>query len=114
MAQLHKNFTDSQIKELFKRYLKKEIERKYVQQILTIGKSRFFALVSEFRKNPEAFSVQYQRKTPTRSISKDIENNLIKELAFEKKIIQDKDIRLYSYNYSYIKDRLKTEYKQQV
>ena len=32
MAQLHRRFTDSQAKELFERYLKKEIQRDYIQQ----------------------------------------------------------------------------------
>lgn len=45
MAQLHKNFTDSRVKELIKRYLNKENERKHIQEILGLGKTRFFALV---------------------------------------------------------------------
>ena len=30
--QLHKRFTDSQVKDLIERYIKKEIERKYIQE----------------------------------------------------------------------------------
>ena len=30
MVQIHKEFTDRQVKELVKRYLKNEIERKYI------------------------------------------------------------------------------------
>ncbi len=30
MEQLHKKFTDSQVKELIERYIKKEIERSYI------------------------------------------------------------------------------------
>ena len=63
MVQLHKKFTDDQIKDLLNRYLKKEIERKYIQEILGIGKTRFFALVKDYRKNPEQFSIQYKRIT---------------------------------------------------
>ena len=40
MVQIHKEFTDSQVKELIERYLKNEIERKYIQQVLGIGKTR--------------------------------------------------------------------------
>jgi uncharacterized protein (DUF2164 family) len=43
MAQLHKKFTDDQVKELIERYLKGEIERTYIQDILTIKKKRFLA-----------------------------------------------------------------------
>ena len=33
MSQLHKRFTSDQVKELLKRYLKNEMERKYIQEI---------------------------------------------------------------------------------
>lgn len=114
MAQLHKKFTDSQVKESIERYLKKEIERKYIQEILGIGKTRFFALVNDYSKNPGGFSIQYTRETKTRNIHQSIEDNIIKELKIEKKLIKDKDVPIRSYNYSYIKDRLENEYKQKV
>ena len=114
MAQLHKKFTDSQVKELIERYLKKEIERNYIQQILGIGQTRFFALVKSYRDNPDKFSIQYERTAKTRGISPDIEKNIMKELTFEKKMIQDKSIALKSYNYSYIKDLLDRRYRQKV
>ena len=81
MVQLHKKFTDSQVKELIERYLKKEIERKYIQEILCIGKTRFFALVKNYHERPVGFSIQYKRKTETRSIPQSIEKNIIKELT---------------------------------
>jgi len=42
MSQLHKRFTSDQVKELLERYVKNEIERKYIQEILGIRKRRFF------------------------------------------------------------------------
>ncbi len=36
MTQLHKKFTDTQVKELIRRYLRKEIERTYIQEIMGI------------------------------------------------------------------------------
>lgn len=68
MTHLHKKFTDSQIKELFERYIRQLIERSYIQEILGIGKARFFALLKRFRANPESFSIQYQRTNAPRSI----------------------------------------------
>ena len=114
MKQLHKRFTDSQVKELIERYLKKEIERSYIQEILGIWKARFFELTNEYRKNPDKFSIEYKRTVKTQGISQDVEKNIIKELSIEKKLIQDKNLPLKSYNYSYIKDRLEKEYKQKV
>lgn len=114
MAQLHKKFTDSQVKELLGRYLKKEIESKYILQILGIGKTRFFALVKDYRKDPVNFSIQYQRKIKTRKIPQVMEHNILKELKIDKKLIEDKNVPLKRYNYSYIKDLLERKYNHKV
>ncbi len=114
MAQIHKRFTDDQVKDLIERYLLKKIERKYIQEILNIGKARFFELLQQYRTDPDKFSIQYVRKIKTRSIDPQIEKNIIKELKIDKKAIQNKDIPLKYYNYSYIQDRLQTKYKQKV
>jgi hypothetical protein len=71
-------------------------------------------LLKQYKKNPTDFTIQYQRTTPPRIISPEIEQNILKELAIEKKIIQNKEVPLTSYNYSYIQDRLKGQYHQKV
>jgi hypothetical protein len=114
MSQLHKRFSSDQVRELLERYSKKEIERKYLQEILAISRRRFFMLLKQYKENPQNFTIQYQRTTPSRTISPEIEQNILKELAIEKKIIQDQDIPLKSYNYSYLKDRLRKTYRQKV
>jgi len=113
MSQLHKHFTSDQVKELLERYLRNEIERKHLQEILGIKERRFFSLVRQYRENPHHFTIQYHRASPLR-ISKDLEQHILKELSIEKEIIQNKEIPLKSYNYSYIKDRLKDQYRQKV
>jgi len=112
MVQLHKKFVSSQVKELIERFLKKEIERKYIQQIIGIGKTRFFALIKKYKKCPDTFSIQYERTGKPHTIDHEIEKNILKELKLDKTLIADKDMTLQSYNYSYIKDRLETKYKQ--
>jgi hypothetical protein len=111
-TQIHKKFTDEQVKELLEKYINKEIERKYIEQILGLKKARFFRILAAYRKNPDKFSVEYKRSGKTRSIDPEVKNNIIKELAIDKKAIQNKDIPLYKYNYSYIKKRLETTYGQ--
>lgn len=102
MAQLHKKFTDDQVKEIIGKYLRKEVGRKYIQEILGVNKTRFFGLVKAYRENPDQFSIQYVRDGKTR------------EISIEKKLIEDKHVPVHSYNYSYLKDRLEKEYKQSV
>jgi hypothetical protein len=113
MSHLHKRFTSDQVKELLERYLRNEIERKHLQEILGIKERRFFALIRQYRKNPHDFTIQYHRTSPLR-ISQVLEKNLLFELSIEKDIIQNKDVPLTSYNYSYLKDRLREKYHQKV
>ena len=114
MGQLHKKFTDIQVKELLARYLKLEIKRRYIQEILGIGLTRFFALVKSYRNDPRRFTIQYARKEPTRSIDDKIEQNILKELSIDKKIIADPKTPTRRYNYSYIKNYLDQKYDQKV
>ena len=114
MSQLHKRFTSEQVKELLDRYSKNEIERKYIQEILGIKRRQFFILLKQYKENPQHFTVQYQRTRAPRAISPMIEQNILKELAIEKKIIQNTEVPLTSYNYSYLRDRLRGIYHQKV
>jgi hypothetical protein len=114
MSQLHKRFTSEQVKKLLDRYLKDEIERPYIQEILGIKRRRFFVLLKQYKESPQHFTVEYRRTKAPRTISPMIEQNILKELSIDKKIIQDKEIPLKSYNYSFLKDRLKGTYHQKV
>jgi hypothetical protein len=114
MSQVHKRFTPEQVKQLLERYTNNEIEGTYIQEILGIKRRRFFMLLKEFKENPHQFTIRYQRAIPPRTIAPAIEHNILKELTIEKKIIQNKEIPLKSYNYSYIRDRLGGRYHQKV
>ena len=112
--QLHKNFTDDQVKSLLKSYLDKEIKINYILQMLKIKRRRFFGLLAKYRKDPDSFSIQYERKTINRKIDPDIEKNIIKELKIEKDLIKAKEVPIKYYNYSFIKDLLEQKYSQRV
>lgn len=114
MEQLHKRFTDEQIKELLQRYVHREIKREYIQQILDIKRRRFFILLKKYIENPKSFTIDYSRTGKTRSIDPAIEGNIIKELTVDKKLIENKNVPLKVYNYSYIQDRLEDKYRQKV
>lgn len=114
MVQLHKRFTDEQVKELIEKYLRKEIGRTYLQEIFGIKKTRFFSLLKAYRDDSSSFSIQYIREKQTRGIANGVEKNILKELSIDQKLIENKDVPIRSYNYSYIKDRLAKDYRQQV
>ena len=112
--QLHKRFSTEEIKMFIREYLKDKKKLPYLLQILQISKRRFSQLVQEYRENPDEFSIDYQRKRPTRKIDGEIEKNIIEELKIEKELIEDEELPIQFYNYSYIKDQLYNKYKQEV
>jgi hypothetical protein len=112
--QLHKNFTDEQVKLLLKSYVDKEIKINHILQMLRIKRRRFFELLAKYRKDPDNFSIQYERKTINRKIDPNIEKNIVKELKIEKDLIKAKDVPIKYYNYSFIKDLLEQKYSQKV
>ena len=106
MTQLHKRFTDEQVKVLLNGYCQGLLARAEIQEMLDIGKTRFFALLKEYRKDPKAFSVAYERHTPGR-LSAAVEMEIERELLREKAIVEDKRLPISGYNYSALRDRLK-------
>ena len=79
--QLHKNFTDDQVKSLLEKYSKGEIKLNYILQMLRIKRSRFFELLAKYRKGPDSFSIQYERKTINRKINLDILKAIINSIG---------------------------------
>ena len=115
MEQIHKRFTTEQVKEMITRYLHHKIERKYIQSMLGIGKTRFFELVQDYRENLNKFSIGYSRASSDHHrVDAKIEKNILKELSIDKLAIENKDTPLKRYNYSYVKEQLETKYGQKV
>lgn len=113
-SQIHKSFTTDQVKELLQKYMDGAVQRKHLQEVLGIKKAMFFRILKAYRDNPKEFSVDYKRSGPTRGIDQAIKDNLTRELAIDKKAVQNKDVPLYRYNYSFVQRRLKAQYKQSV
>ncbi len=111
---LHKKFKNKQVNSLLKSYLSKEIKIDYILEILGIKRSRFFELLKEYQKAPDSFSISYKRTKNPRRVSKEVEENIIKELRIERGLIEDKNVALRRYNYSYIRDQLWRKYGQKV
>jgi hypothetical protein len=108
MGQLHKSFTDEQIKVLLQTYCQGKMRRADIQEILSIGKTRFYALLKSYRQAPETFSIAYQRKSPAK-LSPEVEAAIEKALLREKEIVEDPDLPVSGYNYTAMRDRLRKE-----
>ena len=101
MAQLHKRFTDAQLKDMLTRYLKREIEGLHIRAVLGLSKTHFFRLLTRYQTNPATFSIQYTRRTPTRRLDPHIEQAIVRELTIDQQAIQNPQIPLRYYNYSF-------------
>jgi hypothetical protein len=106
MTQLHRRFTDEQIRLLFKRYCEGLMTRMEIEEIIGVSKTRFFALAKAFRLNPETFSIAYQR-TRSPKLSEQVETEIQQALLRDKDLIEDPDLPIDEYNYSALRDRLR-------
>ncbi|MFZ2095943.1 MAG: hypothetical protein WAV05_04820 [Anaerolineales bacterium] len=108
MDQIHKRFSDEQIKVLLQCYTKGSITRDELEKILQISKTRFFAMLKEYRRDPADFSIAYKRATPAR-LPAETEAAIKAELLAEKTLIEDPELPITDYNYLALRDRLKTK-----
>jgi len=106
MGQVHTRFTSEQVRFLLETYLRGTMSRKEVQEALRVGKTRFFALAKEYRRDPQGFSVSYERGSPGR-LGAATKAKIKQELLREKKLVDDPRIPIRNYNYSAVRDRLK-------
>jgi hypothetical protein len=106
MDQIHKRFSVEQVKFLLQGYTQGTLGRTEVEEMLQINKTRFFALLKEYRCDPAEFSIRYVRETPAR-LSAEAEAAMAKELLREKELVENPELPITSYNYSAMRDRLK-------
>jgi hypothetical protein len=108
MTQVHKRFTAEQVKVLFQGYCQGNLSRSDVEEMLGIGKTRFFALLKTYRQDPGAFSIAYQRSTSGR-LGEETEDQIRQELLRDKALIEDEELPIHDYNYAALVDRLKKQ-----
>jgi len=106
MDQLHKRFTVEQVKLLLHGYLQGTIGRSEVEEVLQINKTRFFALLKQYRRDPAGFSIDYERPTPAR-LSVEVETAIQEELLRERALVENPELPIWDYNYSALRDRLR-------
>ena len=106
MKHIHKRFAVDQVKLLLSSYLKRRVTREEVENELGIGKTRFFAVLNRYRQNPDNFSFDYHRRTPTR-LTYETECAIQDGLRFDKQLIENPAIPIITYNYSALRDRLR-------
>jgi len=105
MDQLHKRFTDEQVKLLLENYVQGRISRAEVENILEISKTRFFAILKAYRRSPRIFNLNYRRGTHPR-LPGEVEEAIARELLREKALVDNPKLPIGDFNYSAMRDRL--------
>ncbi len=105
MGQLHKRFSDEQVASFFQAYDQGLLDRAEVQELLSIGRARFFELLKAYRADPLTFSIAYQRRNKGR-LSQEVEAAIESELLRDRELIENPEIPISTYNYSALRDRL--------
>src|SRR3989344_1955089 len=110
MSHISKRLSEAQAVTILTQYVEKKISSADAQAKLGLKRSRFFDLVRAFQKDKQTFTIvrdEGERKT---RISKNAETHIKDELAEEKKLIDNKDVPVRSYNYYAVHDTLKYRY----
>jgi hypothetical protein len=105
VQQVHKRFTTEQVKALLAQYDQGNMPRREVQELLGVGKTRFFALLADYHHVGQTFAITYERTTPGR-LPQTTEDAMQRELLREKELVEDKRLPISGYNYSAVRDRL--------
>jgi hypothetical protein len=110
---LRKRFTEGEVVETLERYLSGEIGIKESLLLLKLKRSQFFKILGIYRTEGKAI-LSGEKIKPSRKLSEETEQKILKELAEEKQLIDDKDNPIRFYNYSYVKSRLEEKYAVKV
>jgi len=108
---LRKLFSEKEVKEIFERYILREIGVEHAIAFLKIRRRQFFKLLKSYRHNPNDFSLDYKRTNTPRKIHAKSETKIMLELKKEAKIIESESNPVKFYNYSYLKETLEKKHK---
>ena len=112
--QVHKRLADEQVRMILGRYTGKELTAAEAIELLGLKRRQFFEWAQRYRMDPHGFTVQYQRKEKNRKLDDAVDRHILEELAIEKALIDDPALPIRFYNYSYIQDRIRKNYREKV
>lgn len=112
--QIHKKFSDEQVIAILENYLAKEISAKEAMEKLELRKSQFYNLAVNYQDGSRNFTIKHKGNHGNRRISEKAESAIVAELRSEKKLIDNKNISIRYYNYSVVRDELKTKHNVEV
>jgi hypothetical protein len=112
--QLHRTFTDDQVRLLLDLYARHAITLKQVLLQLGCSRARFYQLLKSYRTAPQRFSIAYARHRPQHHLSAHIDRIIREELEKDKALIYDKAIPVWDYNYQAVRDHVVQRIGQEI
>ena len=112
--QIHKRLTDEQVKMILSQYVAKEMTSAEAMELLGLKRRQFFEWAQRYRKDPGSFTIQYLRDERNRKIDDSVDRHILEELAIEKALIDNPSLPIRFYNYSYIQDQIRKNYREKV
>jgi transposase len=109
MKQLHKQFSDEEVKQYLKWYEDRVMTKSEVLDLLGIKDSRFYALLAKYRNKPKEFSVAYNRVKATRHLPPKVVKQIRRELETERGFVTNPNMPIMFYNYSAIRDAVEED-----
>ena len=108
--QLHKRYTDEQVKDILERYLELHIREEQAIILLGVSRRRFYDLLKRYKASPIDFTIKYSRDHSNNNLMIDAEKKMLSELKKDQKIIERRDTPVKIYNYTYIKNILEEKH----
>jgi hypothetical protein len=104
--QLHRRYSDDQIKMIFDLYLRREINLSQALLQLGCSRPRFYQLLKRYREDPRRFTIAYARHTPNRHLSARLNGVIRDALDREAQLIRDPKVPIWQYNFRYLRDQV--------
>lgn len=108
--QIHSRLSDDFVKSILEKYLLGTVSVDECLRLFSIKRRRFFKLLNLFKTDPTSFSIRHKGRSNNRLAVK-YDAIILKELQKEKVLIDDKDIPVKHYNYSFIKDQISKKHR---
>ena len=114
MSHISKRLSQAQVVAILTQHEEKKISAQDAQAKLGVKRSRFFDLARAFKDKKRAFVIARNESDRKTRISQDVETHIKEELEKDKKLIDNKDVPIRSYNYSALRDTLQERHKETV
>lgn len=106
--QLHKRFTTDQVKTVLQGYERGDLREAEVLSALEIKRATFYKMLHRYRGDPVAFTLAAERKGH-KQVGPRAEQRIKQALLEDRRLIQDPELPVWTYNYSALRDRLRRE-----